>query len=169
MLWVLTRTEEILIEYIKKNQKKLYKVAYSYANDEEAALDIMQEAITKSLENISQIKNENYITTWFYRILINEGLQYIRKNKRIIECPLTENERDFSLDVENRIEYLDAYSVIQNLKPKVRTIIILRYFENMKIDEIAKILKVNTNTVKSRLYKGLQELKECFERREKNE
>ena len=47
VLWVLTRTEEILIEYIKKNQKKLYKVAYSYANDEEAALDIMPEAITK--------------------------------------------------------------------------------------------------------------------------
>ena len=66
------------------------------------------------------------------------------------------------------IENLDIYHLIQNLKPKIKTVIMLRYFENFKIEEIAQILNVNTNTVKSRLYKGLRELKESMERREKN-
>ena len=46
---------------------------------------------------------------------------------------------------------------------KLRTVIILRYFEDMKIEEIAKITKANVNTVKSRLYKALQVLKKCID------
>lgn len=74
--------KEILIEYIKDNQEKLYRIAFSYSKNEEAALDIVQEAITKALKNINKLSEESYIKTWFYRILINESLQYIRKNKR---------------------------------------------------------------------------------------
>ena len=77
---------EILIDYVKNNQEKLYRVAFSYSKDEEAALDIVQEAITKALKNIGKLKKEEYVKTLFYRILINECLQYIKKNKRIITC-----------------------------------------------------------------------------------
>ena len=92
--------KEILIDYVKENQEKLYRVAFSYSKNEEAALDIVQEAITKALKNINKLREENYIKTWFYRILINESLQYIKKNKRIITCGLEE--------IENRIEWNDA-------------------------------------------------------------
>lgn len=88
--------KEILIEYIKDNQEKLYRIAFSYSKNEEAALDIVQEAITKALKNINKLSEESYIKTWFYRILINESLQYIRKNKRILtyELEAIENKVD---------------------------------------------------------------------------
>ena len=154
--------KEILIEYIKDNQEKLYRIAFSYSKNEEAALDIVQEAITKALKNINKLREESYIKTWFYRILINEALQYIRKNKRILTCELEaiENKVDCNADLA---EGLDIYKYVQNLNEKIKTVIILRFFEDMKISEIARITKTNESTVKSRLYKGLKELKRLIE------
>ena len=154
--------KEILIEYIKDNQEKLYKIAFSYSKNEEAALDIVQEAITKALKNINKLSEESYIKTWFYRILINESLQYIRKNKRILtyELEAIENKVDCNVDFA---EGLDVYKYVQDLNEKLKTVIILRFFEDMKISEIAKITKTNESTVKSRLYKGLKELKRLIE------
>ena len=154
--------KEILIEYIKDNQEKLYRIAFSYSKNEEAALDIVQEAITKALKNINKLSEESYIKTWFYRILINESLQYIRKNKRILtyELEAIENKVDCNVDFA---EGLDVYKYVQDLNEKLKTVIILRFFEDMKISEIAKITKTNESTVKSRLYKGLKKLKRLIE------
>ena len=154
--------KEILIEYIKDNQEKLYRIAFSYSKNEEAALDIVQETITKALKNINKLSEESYIKTWFYRILINESLQYIRKNKRILtyELEAIENKVDCNVDFA---EGLDVYKYVQDLNEKLKTVIILRFFEDMKISEIAKITKTNESTVKSRLYKGLKELKRLIE------
>ncbi len=151
--------KEILIDYVKNNQEKLYRVAFSYSKDEEASLDIVQEAITKALKNIGKLKNEEYVKTWFYRILINECLQYIKKNKRIITCELQEIENKIEWNDNITVDGIDIYKQVQSLNEKLKTVIILRFFEDMKIEEIAKITNVNINTVKSRLYKGLEELK----------
>ena len=156
---------EILIEYIKENQNKLYKIAYTYTKNQDLALDIVQEAITKALENIHKLKQEEFVKTWFYRILINEALQTVKKNKKIIEYELVENETSTQNNEDNIVENIDIYNRIEKLNDKLKTVIILRFFENLKIEEIAIITKTNTSTVKSRLYKGLNEIKEDYERR----
>lgn len=157
---------EVLEEYIRENQEKLYKVAYTYTRNQELALDVVQEAITKSLENISKLKHEEYIKTWFYKILINESLKVYKKNKKYIQYELQEDIKTNQGYNEDKIaENIDIYNNIQKLDNKLKTVIILRFFENLKIDEIAEITKTNVNTVKSRLYKGLSELKKNIERR----
>ena len=150
--------KEILIDYVKKNQEKLYRIAFSYSKNEETALDIVQEAITGALKNINKLKNQEYVKTWFYRILVNECLQYIKKNKRIITCELQEIENKIVWNDNISIDGIDVYKYVQTLNEKLKTVIILRFFEDMKIDEIAQITKTNVNTVKSRLYRGLEEL-----------
>ena len=156
---------EILIEYIKENQNKLYKIAYTYTKNQDLSLDIVQEAVTKALENIHKLKQEEFVKTWFYRILINEALQTVKKNKKIIEYELVENETMSQNNEDNIVENIDIYNRIEKLNDKLKTVIILRFFENLKIEEIAVITNTNTNTVKSRLYKGLNEIKEDYERR----
>ena len=155
---------EILIEYIKENQDKLYKIAYTYTKNKDLSLDIVQEAVTKALENIHKLKQEEFVTTWFYRILINEALQSVKRNKKHIEYELIDNEAYYHGDEENIVENIDIYNKIEKLNNKLKTVIILRFFENLKIEEIAVITKTNTNTVKSRLYKGLNEIKKEYER-----
>ncbi len=154
--------KEILVDHIKNNQEKLYRVAFSYSKNEEEALDIVQEAITKALKNIGKLKEEKYVKTWFYRILINESLQYIKKNKKLITCELKEIESKLEWNDNITVEGIDIYQKIQSLNEKLQTVIILRFFEDMKIEEIAKITNVNISTVKSRLYKGLKELKKII-------
>ena len=156
---------EVLIEYIKENQNKLYKIAYTYTKNQDLALDIVQEAVTKALENIHKLKQEEFVKTWFYRILINEALQTVKKNRKIIEYELVENETSTQNNEDNIVENIDIYNRIEKLNDKLKTVIILRFFENLKIEEIAVITNTNTNTVKSRLYKGLNEIKKDYERR----
>ena len=155
--------KETLINYIKENEDKFYRIAFSYSKNEDAALDIVQEAIAKSLNHINKLKNEEYVKTWFYRILINECLQYIKKNKRIITYESQEIENKIEWNDDISINGIDMYKYIQNLNKKLRTVIILRYFEDMKIEEIAKITKTNISTVKSRLHKALEILKNSIE------
>ena len=135
--------ENVLIEYVTENKEKFYRMAFQYIKNEEQALDIVQEAIIKSLTNLHKLKNEEHIKTWFYRILINECLQAIKKNKK--ENAFNIDEYNISTKEENIAEIIDLYNAIDNLKPKLKTVIVLRFFENMSIEEISKITKVNIN------------------------
>lgn len=156
--------QEILIEYIKENQDKFYKVAFTYTKNQDLSLDVVQESITKALEHISSLKHEEYVKTWFYRILINESIKSSRKNKKLVEYELLDNVSTNKKYDEELIESIDIYKNIQKLNEKLKTVIILRFFENLKIEEIAYITKTNVSTVKSRLYKGMDELKKSLER-----
>ena len=126
------------------------------------ALDIVQESIEKALRNIKTLKHEEYVKTWFYRILINESLGYIRRNKNTILCQVEDLKDNIEWNDNITIEGIDLYNNIGKLKEKLRTVIILRFFEDLKIEEIARITKTSPNTVKSRLYKGLEELKKLI-------
>ncbi len=77
-----------LTEYITGNQNKFYRLAYSYLNNKEAALDAVQNAVCKALENYPSLRNPDYLKTWFYRVLVNECLAYRKKYRR--ELPLVE-------------------------------------------------------------------------------
>ena len=151
--------KETLINYIKDNQEKLYRIAFSYSKNEEAALDIVQEAITKALKNMNKLREEQYVKSWFYRILINESLDYVKKNKKILTCELEEIENKINWSDNINVEGIDIYKYVQNLNDKLKTVILLRFFEDMKIEDIARVTKTNVNTVKSRLYRGLEELR----------
>lgn len=157
---MITDTKEILIEYIRKNEEKFYRIAYSYTMQRDAALDVLQEAIIKALENLDKLKHKEYVNTWFYRILINESLLYIKKNKRYIVLENEDINQDDYYEFEKfSVDSIDIYKCIKSLDEKTKTVIILRYFENLKLEEISSITKVNVNTVKSRLYKGLKQIK----------
>ena len=151
-----------LIEFIEENQDKLYRIAFSYVKNEDLALDIVQESIEKALRNIKTLKHEEYVKTWFYRILINESLGYIRRNKNMTLCQVEDLKDNIEWNDNITIEGIDLYNNIGKLKEKLRTVIILRFFEDLKIEEIARITKTSPNTVKSRLYKGLEELKKLI-------
>jgi len=155
---------EKLIQYIEKNEEKWYRVAYYYARDQEVAMDIVQEAITKALTKISSIKQAEFMKTWFYRILINTAIDEAKRNKKnstfCVEDYLTEAmEEDFTTNIQ-------LYEKINNLKPKLKTVILLRFFEDLKLSEIAQVTKTNENTVKSRLYQALNQLKVEWEEKE---
>ena len=73
-----------IVSYITENQKMFYRLAYSYAQNREDALDVVQNAVCKALEHYQELRNEEAIRTWFYRILVNESLQLIKERNRLV-------------------------------------------------------------------------------------
>ena len=73
---------EKVIHYILNNQDKFYRLAYSYTKNKDSSLDIVQNAVCIALEKYNTIKNIDYIKTWFYRVLVNECLAYIKKAQK---------------------------------------------------------------------------------------
>ena len=147
---------EELEQYIIENQEHFYRLAYSYVKDRDAALDVVQNAVLKALTHWKSLRNPAYLKTWFYRILINEGLNYIRKNRRIVPDTGLREQPAPEEDIPGK---LDVYAAVERLSPKLRTIVVLRFFEDMSLQEIAEATALNLNTVKTRLYHALKILK----------
>ena len=152
------KNEPDLIGFITGSQEKFYKIAYSYVKNREDALDIIHNAIVKALQKQTDVKNTAYLQTWFYRILINESISLLRKNKRILFLDEWNSLPDQAAAPEPD-GYLDLYQAMDQLPGKLKTIIILRFFEDMSLAEIAAITDTNLSTVKTRLYKALKILK----------
>ena len=148
---------DYIVAYIVENQNKFYRLAYSYVRNREDALDVVQNAVCKALENYGGIRNEGAISTWFYRILVNESLLFIKERKRMT---LGETDQEEAHYEEKGFEIQDdLYDSINRLDGDTQTIIKLRFFEELSLKVIAQITEMNLNTVKARLYRGLRQLK----------
>ena len=150
--------DEQIANYVIENKESHYRLVYTYVRNIEDALDIIQESIYKAFLFKGSLKNIDYIKTWYYRILVNTSLDFLRKRKRLVVVD-DETLSGFDLGKMDMYEDIDLNTAIKELPEDYRIIIILRYFEDLKIREIAEILNLNLNTVKTRLYKGLEKLR----------
>ena len=140
---------------LKANQEKYYRMAYTYVKNREDALDIVHDAIVKALQKVHQVKNPMYLETWFCRILINQSLSFVRRRKNTLNL---EEVEPFSRE-EDWTGRVSLYDAIDRLPPKLKTVILLRFFEDRPFEEIARITAQKESTVKARVYKALQLLK----------
>ena len=143
-------TERILTD----NYEKYYRLAYSYMRNEDDALDVVQESAYRAIRDCGKVKNKDYLSTWIYRIVVNTALDLLRKKKKET---LTEELPE--IPVEDQYQETELRTILNQLDHKSKTIIILRYFEDLKLEDIADILGDNLNTVKARLYRSLKKLR----------
>lgn len=129
------------------------------------SLDALQNTIIIAIQNCPRLRNVHYMDTWFCRILINECLRLLKKKNIELSFEDIENHvQNFQCeDQETDIRRQELYRAINQLDDRFKTIIQLRYFNGMKIEEIAKITNTNLSTTKSRLYKALSLLKKEME------
>ncbi|NMS90120.1 sigma-70 family RNA polymerase sigma factor [Clostridioides difficile] len=144
-------------KYIIDNKDSFYRIAYSYTKNEEDALDVVQEAMYKALYSVENIKEVNYIKTWFYKILVRTSIDFIRKNRKYNN--MTDIDHIDETGEYDKYTDLDLKRALEELPIEYKSIIILRFFEDLKIEEVAIILDENVNTVKTRLYTALKKLK----------
>ena len=149
---------EILTDYILSHQEEFYRLAYSYVKNRDTALDVVQESIVRALSRADSLRDPAYVKTWFYRILVNESINHFRRSSRLVPLELVSQEEPG--EVRDDAARLDLYDAIERLNTQEQTIIRLRFFHDMKLEEIAQVTGVNLNTVKSRLYKALRKLRE---------
>lgn len=162
--------ERKIIKKVKKGKqhafKKLYdlyadyalRTAYAITNNQNHAADIVQETFIKVYRNIEKFDEERPFKPWFYQILLNESKRYMKKqNKQAIPIESEEMLDYFHEEEYEDYEHLDR--ALDQLSEMHRTVLTLKYMNEFTEREIAQMLDLNVNTVKSRLYKGRQRLK----------
>lgn len=147
------RVEEVVLD----SYESMYRIALTYVRNQEDALDIVQESVYKAIRNAGQIKNEKYIQTWICRIVMNTAMDFLKKNKK--EIPTDTVYESEATVGEDTYQDMDALQALDVLTERERTVIILRFFEDKKIEEIAVIMNAPVSTVKSMLYRSLKKLR----------
>lgn len=152
--------KECLEELLVLHGDQLYRTAYLYVQNREDALDVVQEVSYKAFLSIGQLKNEKFFLTWLTKILINCSYDVLKKNNK--ELPLSSMIELTTNEREKREENLDLLEAINRLDEKYKNAIILFYFQDLPISEVAKVMKIPENTVKTFLSRGKDRLKKLL-------
>jgi RNA polymerase sigma factor (sigma-70 family) len=145
--------EAAQLQLLNLYKEPMYRIAYSYMQNEHDANDALQEMTYQCLKNIHKVQTPQYFKTWLVRIVINTCLMMKRQQKRIV---VTNNLLEKSWHMAELFELND---VISHLPMEQQELIHLKYFKDLKNSEIATIQKIPEGTVKSRLHKTLKKLR----------
>ncbi len=156
--------ENAYVTLINEISSDLYKVARARLENTEDINDAINETILKSYKNLNKLKHNEFFKTWITKILINEcNLIYHRNNrqlnilKRIV---INKNcEENIISDIDNQIDF---EKMLNKLNYNERIAVVLHYNNKYKIDEIADILNENPNTIKTRLRRAKEKIKEKY-------
>lgn len=112
--------------------------------NQENALDIVQDSIKKALISLDRLQDLQSIKSWFYKIVVRTSIDYLRKNKKLTFTD--EQTLDFLSPGKNDLyENIDLHKALDELPIQYKTIIILRFFEDLKLEEIAEVLRLIKN------------------------
>ena len=142
----------------------VYSIALRVTRNTADAEEITQDVFLKIYENLSRFKFKASFKTWIYRITVNTALNSIRRRDRepkgdfelALRTSHTEDMTRDSLDKKENKEQLAI--LLSMLNPEQRVCILLREIEGLSYKEIADTLKVNVNTVRTRLKRGREAL-----------
>ena len=172
-------TEEKTIEELKQGDisalERLYekysaqalRTAYLITSDRYMAEDILQESFIQCYKYIGSLKDNSAFKPWFYKILTRLAFREIKRAKRILPVEsIYEQDTAVSDKYFQNAEDSELYSYIDRLRPKLKTAVILFYYNEMSIKEIAETLSCREGTVKSRLSTARKQLKALIGNRE---
>jgi RNA polymerase sigma-70 factor (ECF subfamily) len=146
---------------VKQNMKRAYFSALGLLGSHDAAMDVTQEAFIRAYRNFKSFNGEKKFFTWYYRILKNLCLNYLRDRKRGNEAEYIEYIKDINLPcetIENNELAEKLQEAINELGFDDREVIILKEFENRTYKEISDILNIPVGSVMSRLFYARKKL-----------
>lgn len=146
---------ESLNYWIQEKKDKLYKISWSYLYNHNDIEDVFQNTLIKAYENIKSLRKWNQFETWFISILINECRQYLRNQKRVVL------QEDVEVYGYHKDEY-NFFQEIDSIDEIYKEVIILKYISGYSQEEISLILDIPLGTVKSRIYRGLRDLRKLL-------
>ena len=153
--------ELVFDEVYTKNSQLIYHIAYSYLKNEDEAKDVHQDVFIKYITKKPKIKTFNEIKYWLIRVTINECLNILKFKKNhhiVLNDEIIKSLKSNEIREDNLL-----YSFICELEPIYKDIIILYYYDNMKTNEIAKLLKKKESTIRMRLHRARNILKDKME------
>lgn len=147
---------------VNRYQESVFKLCLSITKNRDTAMDVLQNAFIKTFDKMGTFKGKSSFKSWLLKISYNESINWLRKNKFFLTHETFE-ENNFILssnDEEITSEILSLQESVLALNTKYRTILVLRYYDNMSITEISKTMNCSEGVVKNILFRSLRKIKD---------
>lgn len=170
---VLQGDQQAYADIVKRYQNFVFTIALRYVPNREDAEEVAQDCFVKAYRSLSDFRGDAKFSTWLYTIVTTTCLTFLRKKK--LEVHSLDNERVFEA-ADNKDSGMEANQVEQKsriamvnkaiglLSPDDAHVITLFYKGEQSLEEIAQVLGIETNTVKVRLHRARQRLKDKMEK-----
>ncbi|QDP38937.1 RNA polymerase sigma factor [Radiobacillus deserti] len=159
--------QDLFHKLILTYSEEIKRIIYFYIKDPMMAEDVLQDTFVSCFKKLRSFKHKSSYKTWLIRIAINKSKDYLKKSyvKRTVLGPISEKASTFTpeysaLQTERDTE---INKQIDQLPIKQKDVILLYYYKEYGIDEIAQILEIKQNTVKTRLFRARDTLKRKLE------
>jgi len=168
-------------ELVRRYQRPIINYTYRMLNNYDASLDVTQEVFIKVYNSLARYSSDYKFSTWLYRIAHNAAIDYMRRNsvsQQSLEAenadgtyqlqiespnPTPEQERATPEQERERSEWrTEIESVVRCLPAVYRELILLRHAQDLSYDEIAEITNLPLGTVKNRLFRAREMMREIF-------
>lgn len=156
--------ESAFNELYEKYKNTAVRTAYLITKDRALSDDIAQEAFVKCYQNMNKIKNPGLFRSWFFKILVRTAWDMDKKSNS--DVPVDEIFAKAEAELYKNAQQNDfqiLYEAVNALDKKQRTVVVLFYFNDMPINEIAKITGSLNSTVKSQLYLARKKMKKYIQ------
>ncbi len=167
---------------VRKHQKRMLNIAFRLVGDYEEACEVVQDAFVSAYRNIKTFRGESKFTTWLTTITVNLSKNRLKQVKSrqsreafSINAPVQTDEGEITVDPPSsepsaldRLEKRDIRNRVQDcikaLDSDFREVLVLRDMQEFSYDEIASVLRMREGTVKSRLFRAREMVKDCLKR-----
>ncbi|SCX86075.1 RNA polymerase, sigma subunit, SigV [Paenibacillus polysaccharolyticus] len=165
--WIHVHDESAFINSVTEHQDTLLSIAYSYLRNRQDSLEAIQEMTCRAWIKRRTLKNEKAFKSWIIRILIYVCIDEQRRRKRTIPQPdeSMENNIPASWMISAQDNRIAMQSLLLKLQPKYRHVILLKYYNDMTLTDIASILGKPEGTIKTWQHKGLEQLRKLMKNR----
>lgn len=154
---------ETMLARLEQEKGKMYGIAYAYLRNETDALEAVQETVCRAWIHRKSLKNPQYFSTWLIRILINVCMNEKKKRKRMVPSraeQLNEAKADSGQGTEKEsVDRIYMKEQLTKLQPNYRMVIVLKYYRDMTINQIAEMMDKPDGTIRTWLHKALKTLR----------
>ena len=149
---------------VKKHQQRVYHHVRRMVIDHDDANDVVQNTFIKAWQGLLNFRSEAQLFTWLYRIATNESLNFLKKKRNVLFLPIINVEKKLSETLESdplvnadKLQ-LQLQKAILTLPERQRAVFNMRYFDEMKYEEIAEILGVTEGALKASYHHAMKKI-----------
>lgn len=166
--------QSVFYDLVSRYKKKIYYIAYDITGDHHEAEDISQDVFMKVYHSLNTFRRDAKVSSWLYQIAVNTSIDSLRKKSSKPAVPMGEFDQvnsqesllaagTHSFDPEKSAESVQMQhhisQALQKVSTKERTVFVMCHYNNLKLNEIAEILKITVGTVKSLLFRAIRKLR----------
>ncbi len=170
--WLITEciagNETVIEMFVRQHETNIFRLALSIVGDATEANEITQETFIAALRSLPHYQEKQSLKAWLYTIALNNSRSHLRKRK-ILERLRTTLTTIFQVENQKTIspeeaaiqseEEAQIWNALNQLDERHRTVMVLRYFHDLSVAEIAEILSINEGTIHSRLHAAREKLR----------